>query len=1183
MYICIYYSVKHITINYVVRGGFVPNKKKPDKPTADKQSSQTTAQPPIPEGGLPPIPQTSAIRNIQYLTCQGGGMKGIGFVTAAKELEKHGVLSQLKAVAGSSAGAIFATLVAVGYTAAEIETKMMELDFRELLDKDKTFWDKLPFSKAGEGIGAIADAVKNAADKQKSMLGPLGKAAGAAGSAVKGILAAPGAIATAAKLMVGNETGIAKGEALLDLVSEMITAKTGIPNATFNDLARLADATDGRFKRLILTGSNLTPREGEDRLVYFREGAKYGNMPIRDAVRISAGFPGAFKAVLMQDADGHVNTMVDGGLKENLPDVFNKDPYPVVKGKDGDVNSKCFALSFKNPGTPGEKPKPMKNLKDVALGCLEALTDESPLKKKYGSHLADIDTKGVGTLEFDASAEKRLKLAASGGEAVRKAFASIMEAEKTKPMDRAALDEMAKDPSQLRELVRLEVALQEEDHDEGTPGAAILSDIADILRKLEKTRKEEIEKLRLEERHILKRRIDAESLAAKGPEAFEKAALSDDKLVEYCKNQIVIFNEMLTKYREARDELKVQKSALEFREAEVGAKLKHLGVSYDVETDLKTLEKLQKALKENRDEHASLGLDESAEFKRKALEIGFNNLLKYKNEIFKKIKEKHKDDSLMHNAFVEMEKDSDKWAYGTTIDRSLLVRRLGEDVLTEKLKSLASIQSKIKILTQKSNRKGTTTEDKEKLQKEIDDLVKEREEGFGNLKGEYQGKDEFMVQYLEELEEASKGSPNFEIPENVEDVKRGLHKDVKDCDKDLKEVEDRIEFLEKEKLALDKQANSAFAYRGDISERYKALLNLKQTLDVAIDRTTVPFVEWLAKYVDKKPGRENCARNWGIKVAAGLSCLAWTVGLIAASPVSILGFGVTAVMKKYGNPKMKAAASGVWDWFSWNDPVLYAKTKEMRKLTAECVNSLTDSYGNSIEKDKVVYDNVYMPFAKYFQESGIKIEDLRPKVNEEPSVAKKRIQALNEKIKIIIKKLPEDEKLTFKRFEAFAVDVLKLSKEQRVEKLKQEVTDVEKRFKDSPEKPLTKLEVSKYVAAIKMLEKEHPDDKHVMPKELHEKYAKDIDSIERSPTLLHQLEKMKTPKPAPSKAELEAKASSDKAPIEGEKGKKVTIALDYLKEKLAKAKTTSSETVKPTPSETAATQDPTIKPPSPKR
>ena len=53
--------------------------------------------------------------NFRNLVFEGGGVKGIAYAGALKELEKKGLLTSLQRVAGTSAGAITATLLAVGY------------------------------------------------------------------------------------------------------------------------------------------------------------------------------------------------------------------------------------------------------------------------------------------------------------------------------------------------------------------------------------------------------------------------------------------------------------------------------------------------------------------------------------------------------------------------------------------------------------------------------------------------------------------------------------------------------------------------------------------------------------------------------------------------------------------------------------------------------------------------------------------------------------------------------------------------------------------------------------------------------------------------------------------------------------------------------------------------------------
>lgn len=69
------------------------------------------------------------------LVFEGGGVKGVAYCGALEVLEQTGVLGQLTAVAGTSAGAITATLVALGCSSAELRETMLDLNFRRFEDR----------------------------------------------------------------------------------------------------------------------------------------------------------------------------------------------------------------------------------------------------------------------------------------------------------------------------------------------------------------------------------------------------------------------------------------------------------------------------------------------------------------------------------------------------------------------------------------------------------------------------------------------------------------------------------------------------------------------------------------------------------------------------------------------------------------------------------------------------------------------------------------------------------------------------------------------------------------------------------------------------------------------------------------------------------------------------------------
>ncbi|MCA0970112.1 patatin-like phospholipase family protein [Halobacillus litoralis] len=74
----------------------------------------------------------------------GGGVKALAFIGATEELEEKGY--EFRRIAGTSAGAILASLKIAGYTAGELREKITALSFEQVVDKpiaDRLF----PFMK----------------------------------------------------------------------------------------------------------------------------------------------------------------------------------------------------------------------------------------------------------------------------------------------------------------------------------------------------------------------------------------------------------------------------------------------------------------------------------------------------------------------------------------------------------------------------------------------------------------------------------------------------------------------------------------------------------------------------------------------------------------------------------------------------------------------------------------------------------------------------------------------------------------------------------------------------------------------------------------------------------------------------------------------------------------------------
>ena len=72
--------------------------------------------------------------HFKNLVFEGGGVKGIAYGGALGELEELGILSGIKRVAGTSAGAITAVLLAVGYNHQEVSDIVAKTNFNDFAD-----------------------------------------------------------------------------------------------------------------------------------------------------------------------------------------------------------------------------------------------------------------------------------------------------------------------------------------------------------------------------------------------------------------------------------------------------------------------------------------------------------------------------------------------------------------------------------------------------------------------------------------------------------------------------------------------------------------------------------------------------------------------------------------------------------------------------------------------------------------------------------------------------------------------------------------------------------------------------------------------------------------------------------------------------------------------------------------
>ena len=135
--------------------------------------------------------------HFKNLVFEGGGVRGIGYVGALEVLDNEGILKNIKRVAGTSAGAMVAVLIGLGYTAKELKDILWDLNFTEFLD---------------DTFGMIRDTDR-----------------------------------------LINEYGWYKGDFFRNLMADFIKDKTGNGEATFRDLTNAH-----KYRDIYLIGADLS-------------------------------------------------------------------------------------------------------------------------------------------------------------------------------------------------------------------------------------------------------------------------------------------------------------------------------------------------------------------------------------------------------------------------------------------------------------------------------------------------------------------------------------------------------------------------------------------------------------------------------------------------------------------------------------------------------------------------------------------------------------------------------------------------------------------------------------------------------------------------------------------------------------------------------------------------------------
>lgn len=290
------------------------------------------------------------------LVFEGGGVKGIAYGGALTRLDELGIFRNIKRVAGTSAGAITATLMAVGYSAQEISDVMSQTNFNDFADDDPGFFKDI--------------------------------------------------------FRLITNYGWHKGDKFKAWISKLIEQKLGKPDLRFSELHTLANVDD-QLKGLYVVGTNLSQQRSE---VFSHETTP--GMKIRDAVRISMSIPFYFQAVINPMKDVLVDGAVIRNYPIDLFDHSRYLTSVQTEGHIFNNETLGFRLDDRDDLEKAIKSHKITDIRSFAMSIinfLHANASRTHLDTDNWNRTICIDTTDTGVTEFDLTKTKIAKLIESGG------------------------------------------------------------------------------------------------------------------------------------------------------------------------------------------------------------------------------------------------------------------------------------------------------------------------------------------------------------------------------------------------------------------------------------------------------------------------------------------------------------------------------------------------------------------------------------------------------------------------------------------------------------------------------------------------------------------------------------------------------------------------------------------------
>jgi NTE family protein len=317
-------------------------------------------------------------KNFRNLVFEGGGVKGIAYGGALSVLQDLEIIDNILRVGGTSAGAINATLLALGYSIKDVSQIIATTNFSSFADGGSIF-SKIP--------------------------------------------------------RLWRKFGINKGDAFSSFLREKIRDRSGNPDFTFRQLAESVKEKIPGYKYLYVIGTDLS---GQKPMIFSHEANHNPDTPIWKAVRISMSIPLYFQAIrfgnsIMVDGGVTYNYPVDiFDHKKYLSNDVNGDS--AFYKDEGDFVFNYETLGFRldsqevikyshhNWSIPPQKITGIKDYFSALLNFMMEMANKKHLVQEDWNRTIFINTLDVKTIDFNISPEKIIDLTQSGEKCAKKYF-----------------------------------------------------------------------------------------------------------------------------------------------------------------------------------------------------------------------------------------------------------------------------------------------------------------------------------------------------------------------------------------------------------------------------------------------------------------------------------------------------------------------------------------------------------------------------------------------------------------------------------------------------------------------------------------------------------------------------------------------------------------------------------------